>query len=267
MASNQNGIGIVARCAGAVRAAACAVCVLAMPAAAHAADTAVKARPPAAAPVKIYSTVLFGGFDYRKDSYYGYGGIVAALNGNIATDGFLVRAMGLYNPYRYTSTAVAGGIVDGKMSAGEAMIGYQKYFPGVTARLFVGVDYEHHKLSPANPLDRNNGTHWGVHARGELDAPYLSQWHYNLHGSYGSATRRYWVRGRAGYNFAGVIVGPEGLATGNWVSNEQRVGGFLMFRSPQLAPFEVSFSGGYSQTDNTRGGKSGYGTVELSVAF
>jgi len=225
----------------------------------------VKAAP--AAPFKIYSTVLFSGFDARKDSHYGYGGIVSALNGNIATDGFLVRALGLYNPYSYTSTAVAGGEVDGKMTSFEAMVGYQKYFPGLTVRLFAGLDYESHRLSPTNPFDRNEGTHWGVHARGELDAPYFAQWYYNLHASYGSATRRYWVRGRAGYNFAGIIVGPEGLLTGNWVTKEQRVGAFLIFRNPQLLPFEVSFSGGYSSTDETRGGKSAYGTVELSVAF
>lgn len=245
----------------------CAVCVLAS-FTVHAADTRrLVTKAPQAPPIKIYSTVLFGGFDYREDSYYGYGGIVSALNGNIATDGFLVRALGLYNPYKYTSAAVVGGSVDGKMSAFEVMLGYQKYFPGVTVRLYGGVDYEYHRLSPTNPLDSNEGTHWGVHGRGELDAPYFSQWYYNLHASYGSATRRYWVRGRTGYNFQGVIIGPEGLLTGNRETKEQRVGAFVIFRSPQLLPFEVSFSGGYSHTDENRGGKSGYGTVELSVAF
>lgn len=227
--------------------------------------TPVRAAP--ATPIKIYSTVLFGGFDARRDSYYGYGGVVSALNGNIATDGFLVRVLGLYNPYKYSSTAVAGGNVDGKETAFEAMLGYQKYFPGLTVRLYAGLDYEGHRLSPSNPFDRNEGDHWGVHVRGELDAPYFAKWYYNLHGSYGSATERYWVRGRAGYNFSGIIVGPEGLVTGNWVTKEQRVGAFLIFRNPQLLPFEVSFSGGYSNTDEIRGGKSAYGTVELSVAF
>lgn len=235
--------------------------------AARAADVGTPPPPAIIAPVKVYSTVVFGGFDDRRDSYYGYAGVVSALNGNIATDGFLVRVMGLYNPYKYSSTAVVGGVVDGKESAFEAMLGYQKYLPGMTVRLYAGLDYEGHRLSPDNPFDRNGGDHWGVHVRGEIESPYYAKGYYNFHASYGSATQRYWVRGRAGYNFAGIILGPEGVVTGNWVTNEQRLGAFVIFRSPRLLPFEISFSGGYSQTDEKRGGESAYGTVEVSIAF
>ena len=235
---------------------------------ANAADT-FKAPLPVlgAPPAKIYSVVPFAGFDARSRSYYGYLGIVAALNGNIAADGFLVRVMGLYNPYNYDSTAVVGGKVDGKMTSFEAMVGYQAYLPGVTLRGFVGLDYEAHTLSPNNPFDSNDGVHWGVHARAELDSPWQQLWYYNLHASYGSATERYWVRGRTGYSFSGFIVGPEGLLTGNRITKEQRVGAFLLIRQLQLLPFEVSFSGGYSHTEETRGGASAYGTVEVSFAF
>jgi len=231
----------------------------------RAADLSALPPAPVVAPVKTYSSVLFGGFDDRRYSYYGYAGIVTALNGNIAKDGFLIRVMGLYNPYKYYSTAV--GNVDGKETAFEAMVGYQIYLPGMTARFYAGLEYEGHRLSPDNPFDRNEGDHWGVHVRGEIESPYAARGYYNLHGSYGSATQRYWIRGRAGYNFSGFIIGPEGLATGNWVTNEQRLGAFLIFRNPEVLPFEISFSGGYSTTDETRGGRSAYGTVELQFAF
>jgi hypothetical protein len=240
-----------------------ALLVMAVPV--RAADVAPP--PPRVAPIKLYSTVLFAGGDVREKSYYGFFGVVHAFNRNIATDGFLVRGMVLYNPYEYSSTAVAGGTVDGKMTSAEAMLGYQKYFPGVTVRVFAGLDYEGHRLSPSNPLDSNEGDHWGVHLRGELDSPYFAPWYYNLHASYGSGTDRYWVRGRAGYNFQGVIFGPEGLATGNRVTDEQRVGLFAILRSPKLVPFEMSFSGGYSHTRDTRGGDSAYGTIEISLAL
>jgi len=230
---------------------------------AKAADVA----PPAARvqPIKTYSTVLFGGFDIRTHSYYGYAGGVVALNGNIATDGFLLRGLVLYNPYDYTSTAVAGGVVDGKMTSANAMIGYQKYFQGFVARFYAGAEYEGHRLSPNNPFDSNEGDHYGVHLRGDLETPYFSQVYGSLLASYGSATQRWWVRGRGGYNFNGFIIGPEGLLTGNRVTHEQRVGGFVTLRS--LAPFEVSVAGGYSRTDDSRGGGSAYGTLELSIAF
>ncbi len=234
-----------------------------LPDIAKAADVA----PPAARvqPLKTYSAVLFGGFDIRTHSYYGYAGGVVALNGNIATDGFLLRGLVLYNPYDYTSTVVAGGVVDGKMTSANAMIGYQKYLQGFVARFYAGAEYEGHRLSPSNPLDSNEGDHYGVHLRGDLETAYLSPVYGSLLASYGSATQRWWVRGRGGYNFNGFIIGPEGILTGNRVTNEQRVGGFVTLRS--LAPFELSVAGGYSHTDDTRGGASAYGTLELSIAF
>lgn len=233
---------------------------------ASAADIAPRIAP-VVPPIKTYSTVLFGGFDDRTHSYYGYVGGIHALNGNIAADGFLVRGFVLYNPYDYQSTAVAGGVVDGKMTAFNAMVGFQKNIQNLVARFYFGVDYENHRLSPDNPFDRNDGTHWGAHLRGELETQYLSPVYGSLLADYGSGTDRWWLRGRAGYNFSGFIIGPEGVVTGNWVTHEQRVGAFVTIRSPKLVPFELSISGGYSHTDPTRGGGSAYGTLELSLAL
>jgi hypothetical protein len=112
-------MGLVAMCLG------CALCFWA-PSAANAADIALPTLQ--APPIKTYSTVLFGGVDDRTQSLYGYVGAVYALNGNIATDGFLFRTMGLYNPYNYSSAAVVGGNVDGRMTAFDVLIGYQKTF-------------------------------------------------------------------------------------------------------------------------------------------
>lgn len=224
--------------------------------------------PPArVTPIKTYSTVLFGGFDVRSHSYYGYAGAIHALNRNLALDGFLLRAMVLYNPYDYSSTAVTGGVVDGEMTAANVLIGYQKYFQNIVGRFYAGFDYEGHQLSPSNPFDSNEGDHYGVHLRGELETAHLSSspFYGSLLASYGSSTQRWWVRGRGGYNFKGIIVGPEGVLTGNRVTNEQRVGAFVTLRN--LAPFELSISGGYSHTDDNRGGGSGYGTLELSLAL
>ena len=230
---------------------------------ASAADIAGKV--PVVAPFKTYGTVVYGGFDYRTHSYFGYGGVVTALNRNLALDGFLFNAFLLYNPYDYTSTAVAGGVVDGKMTAAHIALGYQKYFQSFVGRFYVGAEYEGHRLSPDNPLDSNGGDHYGVYLRGELETLYLSPVYGSLLGSYGSATERWWVRGRAGPNFNGIIFGPEGSLTGNRVTHEERIGAFITIRT--WAPFEISLAGGYSNTTDTRGGGSGYGTLELSYAF
>jgi len=235
---------------------------------AHAADTLPSKAPPAkAAPAKIYSTILFSGFDARDRSYYGFGGVIHALNGNLATDGFMVRLFGYYNPYDYDSTAVVGGKVDGRLDAYDAVIGYQKYFSNFVGRVYVGYDYEHHGLSPDNPFDSNRGAQSGVKFRGEIDSFYDSPYYFSVLSSYGSAKHRYYVRGRAGYNFSGIILGPEAVGTGNPETDEGRVGAFATFRTPLLAPVEISISGGYSNVHANRGGPGGYGTVEVSLAF
>jgi hypothetical protein len=251
-------MGLVAMCLG------CALCFWA-PSAANAADIALPTLQ--APPIKTYSTVLFGGVDDRTQSLYGYVGAVYALNGNIATDGFLFRTMGLYNPYNYSSAAVVGGNVDGRMTAFDVLIGYQKTFQDVTARLYTGLDFEGHRLSPDNPFDTNRGDAYGVHVRAELETAYASSspFYESLLASYGSAKDRYWARGRVGYNFQGIIVGPEGVLTGNPQTRDDRVGAFVTFRN--LAPVELSISAGFSQTNTNRGGGSAYGTLEVSAAF
>lgn len=237
-------------------------------AAVHAADVALPTLPPAP-PIKTYSTVLFGGLDTRSQSTYGYGGVVYALNGNLATNGFLLRGMYLYNPYSYSSPAVIGGNVDGRMNAFDVLLGYQVTIMDVTARLYTGLDFEGHRLTPDNPFDSNRGDAFGVHVRAELETAYGSRspFYGSLLATYGSAKDRYWVRGRTGYNFNGFIVGPEAIVTGNPETHDNRVGAFLTIRSPNLAPVDISVSGGYSDTKANRGGAGAYGTLELSLAF
>lgn len=233
--------------------------------ASFAADAAPPLGPPAP-PLTIYSTVTFAGVDARDQSYYGYAGLIHALNGNLAFDGFLFRTMGLYNRYDYSSSAVIGGNVDGRMTAFDVLFGYQKFYQGFVGRAYIGLDYERHRLSPDNPFDSNRGSAFGVKVRGELETFYNSPFYGSLLASYGSAKERYWVRGRVGHNFQGVIFGPEGGVTGNPETDEQRVGAFVIFRNP-LTPVELSASAGYSNTNRNRGGSSVYGTLEISVAF
>lgn len=225
----------------------------------------VPAAPIPAAPV--YRLAVFTGFDGRAENGYGYLGFLYALNGNLAADGFVVRGLGLFNKYSYSSTAVPWGRVYADAGMADLMVGYQKALPGVIARLMVGLDYEGHNLHPYNPFDWNAGSHVGAKVLGSIETAYGAPFYAHLQASYGTARQRYWARGRVGYNFGGLILGPEGLVTGNRVSNEQRVGGFATVRLPSLAPLELSLSAGLSKTQKTRTGTSAYGTVEVSTAF
>jgi hypothetical protein len=211
------------------------------------------------------STVVFAGADVRNQSYYGYIGGVHHFSGDFVSDGFLLRADALYGQYNYRSTAVLGGNVDGKVVSFDAMAGYQKALKGVFLRGFVGLDFEDHDLSPGNPFDSNQGSDVGVKVQGEVETDFHTPYYASFVASYGTAKDRYWTRARGGYNFSGVIVGPEALATGNGESSEQRIGAFVMLT--RLGPVWLSASTGYSNMDNNHGGASAYGTFELSTSF
>ncbi len=234
---------------GQITAAAALIAACAMHNAAHAQD----------------STLVFGGLDGRDQSYYSYIGVRHHFSGNIASDGLLLRILGLYGQYDYDSTATSGGTIDGDVAAFDAMIGYQKGLDGVFLRGFVGLDFEDHDLSPNNPFDSNQGSDFGVKVQGEIETDFRSPYYGGFIGSYGTAKERYWMRLRGGYNFAGYIVGPEGLLTGNEESDEQRIGAFLMLTN--LGSVGLSVSTGYSDIDNNRGGGGLYGTLELSTSF
>lgn len=211
------------------------------------------------------ATVLFGGIDGREKSYYSYLGVREHLNGDIASDGILLRALGAYGEYDYRSAAVAGGKVNADVATFDAMIGYQKGLDDIFLRGYVGFDYEDHDLSPKNPYDSNRGSDVGVKVQGELETGYTSEYYASVIGSYGTAKDRYWARLRGGYNFDGYILGPEALVTGTHESDEQRIGAFMTLTN--LGQVGLSVSTGYSDTSDRRGGSSWYGTLELSTRF
>ncbi|MFZ2208769.1 MAG: cellulose biosynthesis protein BcsS [Porticoccaceae bacterium] len=210
-------------------------------------------------------TVLFGGVDGREKSFYSYLGIIDHLNGDIASDGILLRAFGSYGEYDYRSAAVAGGKVNADVATFDAMIGYQKGVDNLLLRGYAGLDYEDHDLSPNNPYDSNRGSDVGVKVQGEVETGYASEYYANVIGSYGTAKDRYWVRLRGGYNFDGYVVGPEALLTGTHESDEQRIGAFMTLTN--FGRVGLSVSTGYSDTSDRRGGSSLYGTLELSTRF
>jgi len=155
--------------------------------------------------------------------------------------------------------------VDGHASTLEAMIGYQKVMESYTLRGYVGLDYEHHRLSPNNIYDSNRGTHLGAKVHGEFETDFAAKNYVALMASYGSAVDQYWARARAGRDFGGFVVGPEVLIKGDNEYNERRIGAFLNLRNILPAMFTVS--AGASDSGDSRGGNSPYISMELSTTF
>jgi hypothetical protein len=212
-----------------------------------------------------HSTIVFAGIDGRENSYDLYAGLYHALNGDIDADGFLVRLFGLYGEYDYDSDTVGIGNVDGDVGYVDAMVGYQMTQDGFVFRGFLGVEYEDHDLSPSDPSNSNEGGDVGVKLLGEIETATGAPYYANLFGSYGSAKDSYFVRARVGQDFGGFVVGPEGQLNGNDEYDEQRIGAFVTLEN--LGQVQISASAGYSDTDNSWGGGSLYGTLEVSTSF
>lgn len=210
-------------------------------------------------------TVVFGGFDAREKAYYPYVGLIHNFSGNILADGFLARVVGYDIHYKYDSAVAADGTVDAHATALEAMVGYQKVTESYALRGYVGLDYEHHRLSPDNTFDSNRGTHVGGKVQGEFETDFAAKNYVGLMATYGSAVDRYWVRARAGRDFGGFVVGPEALIKGDREYNEQRLGAFVILRNILPALFTVS--AGAADSGDRRGGVGPYISMELSTTF
>lgn len=210
-------------------------------------------------------TGVLAGVDARENSTYGYLGLTRHFGPHLLGDGIIGRLVGFGGRYKYSSTGVAGGQVKADYTSLEVLLGYQKVFTAFSLRAYAGAEYEGHDLSPNNTFDDNRGDHVGAKFRGEFETDFAAPNYGNLIATYGTARDRYWVRGRAGRDFSGYVVGPEMILTGDRLADEQRIGVFLNFRT--LLPALLSVSAGQARTEKSSGGYTPYLTLELSTTF
>ena len=107
------------------------------------------------------------GFDAAPQSLYWYSGGIAAVNGDMAKDGFLLRTYGSFASFQYATKAVAG-IVDGTLWQLDVMPGYQAVRGSSTFGGYVGFDYQQAQLSPNDPTNQVNGTATGIKAEAHI---------------------------------------------------------------------------------------------------
>jgi len=211
------------------------------------------------------ATAVFWGLNGKEDAYFLYGGAVHALNGDLASEGYLLRGFVGFGEYDYRNSGIAGGKVDGDIVSLDASVGYQIFVDNMRLTGYVGVAFENNDLSPNDPGNSTRGDEVGVKLQGEIASVGLAPWHWSALASYGSANDSYWARVRVGYEVTQFIIGPEGLLMGNDEYDGQRIGGFITL--PQLGAVSVSLSGGYADVDGTQGDSSAYGSVDFSTAF
>ena len=239
------------------------------------AGTPAQAQQPAPGPDR-YWLASFSGVDVSPDAYYAYHGAIAALNRDLSKDGVVVRVFAGYGRYEYEESSVPGGNVDGDLKQFDAMLGYKVSMAGFFATVYAGVDYQDHRLRPADPTNRVSGSETGFKIAGDLESdrekvgPYLG-----LDGNYSTAFDSYWARARVGYSTGRVVFGPEGVLLGSEGYDGYRIGGFVSFATKlnPWVPLELTLSAGHQHIndDDIGGGSSGgsgmYGSVNFSFVF
>ena len=114
------------------------------------------------------------------------------------------------------------------------MVGYQWVRQQFDLALYAGIDRINHNLSPFDPDNPARGSEIGFKVGIDLEShrhiglPY----YYALEGTYSTAFDTYFLLGRLGMNRGGTIFGVEGWLLGDESGDAQRLGAFLIVRSP-----------------------------------
>ena len=241
---------------------------------------------PLIAPDEKTAVSTYYGFDVTEESFYGFAGALAALNGDLGRPGFVFRTFVAVGDYDYRSEDVPGGEVDADAFDGDLMIGYQGNLArNVGWSALIGVNYIDNHLDPSDPSNPVRGSEVGFKVAGAVEIQDPRPFFWGLEGAYSTAYETYWSRARVGYKvFGNVVIGPEGVFMGDITYDTQRIGGFVSFPfrlTSTLTP-SINVASGYgfvtnkdtdSGTDQQGfgglgGGADGpYLTVSLGLSF
>ncbi len=184
--------------------------------------------------VKEPSTVVWAGFDQANGAYDFYSGFITALNGNGSTDGFLFRGDGVY-----VNVDESGQVWDG-----DVYIGYQRQFNNVEVAGFIGADFQR---LPNSPGSKTQGYETGLKLAASVETDRHARLVGIWCGNYSTAFDTFWTKGRLGYNWKSVLIGPEAAILGNDSFRGERVSGFISIPvgAPFGRPLALDFVGGY----------------------
>lgn len=184
-------------------------------------------------------------------------GTTFALNGNLNTDGALLRASAAYGGYE------SGPAINPRVhfGTGSLLIGYQTHLGKVFVSGFVGPQVIHNGEG-ADPNVR--GTSWAALVTGEIVVPAgnmeLSSW-----GSYSTFENQYYVQGRVLYRASPKFkIGPQAALLGGNTWRSGRAGGYF-----QMATSFGAFEGGLGYTWDRDGSnhEGVYGGGSLTFRF
>ncbi len=199
-----------------------------------------------AAPERV---LYFSGFDLWREGASSYGGLQWAPAG-LNNDGFTLKLLLAGGQYRYTAGTTE---ITGTNFLAAALPGWRIKRGNFEAKIFAGLDLQHHFLSPDDPNNSLRGTHAGLRVGADLwwEPTHKLMVASSLSGS--TVGTNFGARVALGWRlFERCWVGPEIETMGDEIYRQYRVG--VHITSLKYGAFEWAFGAGYSEDSDHRAG-------------
>jgi hypothetical protein len=109
----------------------------------------------------IVRTILFSGRDFWRNGVFAYGGMLYAPGG-FDRGGLLFKLLLSGGAYRYNAGDLGGERVTGAEFVAQVLPGFRVTRNHFEAKVFMGPEYEYHRLWPDDPGNRLRGPAFGV---------------------------------------------------------------------------------------------------------
>ncbi len=197
----------------------------------------------------FHNSEHWSGFAATENSFYIYSGVTLAPFDTLAATGLRLRVAGGYGAYYYDGTLnIAGDILalsfTGETVSAEAHLGYQFRYGEWTGKLFAGIDYQDHVITPNDPSNAVSGAETGFKVLSENWINLGPFAWASLDGSYSTAFHAYNIALKGGHQIYGPFdLGIEIGAFGNKTLQAARAGLLARYRGEFV---EISLTGGVS---------------------
>lgn len=228
--------------------------------------------------IKTKGDVVYVGGSFLKDTYTGFIGSSSALNRNIFSDGFAIKADASYTKYKYETlpenvTNKDGSAynsseeytdINASLSSGSLMLSYKKIFGFNYISLSTGVDVSSYSADKVDLLSDTVDNEVG--SKSQIDFA-LSSRYVSLSNSsyYNTAFKSYYSRSALDFHAGGVSFGPETIFVGNESFNQRKYG--VSISNINMGPLNLFLSGGYAEVSSRYTSSSAYGTISISTIF
>lgn len=198
--------------------------------------------------------MAFSGLDAMRGGGFAHAGLIWSPRG-LDQSGFVLK--GLVGAGRYSYISGSTGITGHNMLA-AIMPGWRFKTEASELTFFAGLDFQDHRLTPADPANRISGTHLGLRAGLEYWSEPLPDMMLTGAASASTIGGGYWTRAALGWRlFDTMWAGPEIQALGDAWYRQFRIGAHVTsFRTGFL-----EWSAGLGFAEDAAGRSGAYGRI------